>query len=139
MTPNQPALAQARLCEPGTDRRSSALQSFITGAYDTFQLVESAGSSTGVQVNLTLLGIRFLVGRPIDDMTNRALAPEVECLREDDFRLRVQHVGERFFFTLRHIRPMTRKHAVGHSSEQNRRGTRTRRRRNSDRPASKRE
>lgn len=65
-----------RLCEPGTDRRSSALQSFITGAYDTFQLVESAGSSTGVQVNLTLLGIRLLVGRPIDDMTNRALAPE---------------------------------------------------------------
>jgi hypothetical protein len=38
----------------------------------------------------------------------------------NDFRLRVQLVGERFFFTLRHIRPMPRKHSVGHSSEQNR-------------------
>lgn len=65
-----------QLFAPGTARRSSALRSFITGAYDTFQLVESAGSSGGVQVNFTLLGIRLLIGRPIEDMTNRALAPE---------------------------------------------------------------
>lgn len=61
---------------PGTTTRSTAMRSFITGAYDTFQLVESAGSSGGVQVNLTLLGIRMLVGRPIEDLTNRAVAPE---------------------------------------------------------------
>jgi len=65
-----------QLFTPGTARRSSALRSFITGAYDTYQLVESAGSSGGVQVNFSLLGIRVLVGRPIEDMTNRALAPE---------------------------------------------------------------
>jgi AraC-like DNA-binding protein len=29
-----------------------------------------------VQVNFTLLGLRLLVGRPIADMTNRAIAPE---------------------------------------------------------------
>ena len=65
-----------QLFTPGTTRRSSALRSFITGAYDTYQLVESAGSSGGVQVNFTLMGIRLLVGRPIEAMTNHALAPE---------------------------------------------------------------
>jgi len=65
-----------QLFTPGTARRASALRSFVTGAYDTYQLVESAGSSGGVQVNFTLLGMRRLVGRPIEDMTNRALAPE---------------------------------------------------------------
>lgn len=64
-----------QLFAPGTTTRSTAMRSFITGAYDTFQLVESAGSSGGVQVNLTLLGIRMLVGRPIEDLTNRAVAP----------------------------------------------------------------
>ena len=61
---------------PGGARRDRDLTSFITGAYDTYQLVESVGASSGVQVNFTLLGIRLLVGRPIEDMTNRALAPE---------------------------------------------------------------
>jgi AraC-like DNA-binding protein len=64
------------LFAPGGSRRDVALASFITGAYDTYQLVESVGSTSGVQVNFTLLGIRLLVGRPIEDMKNRALAPE---------------------------------------------------------------
>jgi AraC-like DNA-binding protein len=68
--------APFRLFAPGGERRDRDLASFITGAYDTYQLVESAGASCGVQVNFTLLGIRLLVGRPIQDMTNRALAPE---------------------------------------------------------------
>ncbi|HVQ17263.1 MAG TPA: helix-turn-helix domain-containing protein, partial [Vicinamibacterales bacterium] len=65
-----------RLFAPGESRRAVALGSFITGAYDTYQLVESAGATSGVQVNFTLLGIRLLVGRPIEDMTNGAFAPE---------------------------------------------------------------
>ena len=68
--------APFHLFTPGGVRRDRDLASFITGAYDTYQLVESAGASSGVQVNFTLLGIRLLVGRPIEDMTNRALAPE---------------------------------------------------------------
>jgi AraC-like DNA-binding protein len=68
--------APFHLFAAGGAQRGRDLASFITGAYDTYQLVESAGASSGVQVNFTLLGIRLLVGRPIEDMTNRALAPE---------------------------------------------------------------
>jgi AraC-like DNA-binding protein len=50
--------------------------SFITGAYDTFQVVESCGETHGVQVDFTLLGLRLFVGHPLDDLTNQALAPE---------------------------------------------------------------
>jgi AraC-like DNA-binding protein len=68
--------APFHLFAPGGAHRARDLASFVTGAYDTYQLVESAGASSGVQVNFTLLGIRLLVGRPIEDMTNRAFAPE---------------------------------------------------------------
>ena len=68
--------APFHLFTPGGVRRGRDLASFITGAYDTYQLVESSGASSGVQVNFTLLGLRLLVGRPIEDMTNRALAPQ---------------------------------------------------------------
>ena len=68
--------APFHLFAPGDARRHLNLASFITGAYDTYQLVESVGASSGVQVNFTLLGIRLLVGRPIEDMKNRAFAPE---------------------------------------------------------------
>ena len=68
--------APFRLFAPGDSRRHLDLASFVTGAYDTYQLVESVGASSGVQVNFTLLGIRLLVGRPIEDMKNRAFAPE---------------------------------------------------------------
>lgn len=61
------------LFAPGTTQRSADMRSFITGAYDTYQIVESSGPSKGVQVDLTLLGIRLLVGRPIEDMTNQAI------------------------------------------------------------------
>ena len=60
----------------GASRREAALTSFVTGAYDTYQVVESAGTTSGVQVNFTLLGLRTIVGRPIEDMTNRAFAPD---------------------------------------------------------------
>lgn len=68
--------APFHLFAPGSHRRAADVRSFVTGAYDTYQIVESRGPSSGVQVNLTLLGMRRLVGRPIEDMTNQAFAPE---------------------------------------------------------------
>jgi len=68
--------APFRLFEPGRKDRAFDRTSFVTGAYDTYQVVESAGETCGVQINFTLLGMRLLVGRPIEDMTNRALVPE---------------------------------------------------------------
>jgi AraC-like DNA-binding protein len=68
--------APFRLFKPGDSQRDVDLASFVTGAYDTYQLVESVGATSGVQVNFNLLGIRLVVGRPIEDMKNAALAPE---------------------------------------------------------------
>ena len=68
--------APFRLVRPGRLQGATTFTSFITGAYHTFQLVESCGDTSGVQANFTLLGLRLFVGRPIEDMTNRALAPE---------------------------------------------------------------
>jgi AraC-like DNA-binding protein len=68
--------APFHLFAPGASRREAAFTSFVTGAYDTYQIVESVGTTSGVQVNFSLLGLRTIVGRPIEDMTNRAFAPE---------------------------------------------------------------
>lgn len=65
-----------RLFAPGTTSGAFDRASFVTGAFDTYQVVESVGETRGVQINFTLLGMRLLVGRPIEDMTNSALAPE---------------------------------------------------------------
>lgn len=65
-----------RLFAPGGTSGAFDRVSFVTGAFDTYQVVESAGETHGVQINFTLLGMRLLVGRPIEDMTNSALAPE---------------------------------------------------------------
>lgn len=68
--------APIRLFDLRDPRRHRDVGSFITGAYDTVQLVGSDGPSGGVQVNLSLLGIRRLVGRPLADMKNHALSLE---------------------------------------------------------------
>jgi len=68
--------APYRLFRPGAFADAVTLTSFITGAYDTYQIVESAGATHGVQIDFTLLGMRLFVGRPIEDMTNLALSPE---------------------------------------------------------------
>lgn len=65
--------APIRLYELGDRTRYADVGSFITGAYDASQLVGSAGTSGAVQVNLTLLGIRRIVGRPLADLKNRAI------------------------------------------------------------------
>lgn len=65
-----------RLFDVDNPRRHRDVGSFITGAYDAPQLVGSEGISGGVQINLSLLGIRRLVGRPLADMKNEAVALE---------------------------------------------------------------
>lgn len=66
--------APIRLFDLDDPRRHRDVGSFITGAYDAPQLVGSEGVSGGVQINLSLLGIRRLVGRPLADMKNRAVS-----------------------------------------------------------------
>jgi AraC-like DNA-binding protein len=66
--------APFRLYVPGDTARFDDVGSFVTGAYDRHQLVGSTGPSGGVQVNLTLLGMRRLLGQPLDALTNRAVA-----------------------------------------------------------------
>jgi len=63
----------------------------VTGAYDTWQLVESVGATSGVQINFTLIGMRLMVGRPIEDMKNRAVAAE------DIFGMFAHELTERLF------------------------------------------
>lgn len=65
-----------RLFAPDATSGAVDRVSFVTGAFDTYQVVESVGETQGVQINFTLLGMRLLVGRPIEDMTNCAVAPE---------------------------------------------------------------
>jgi AraC-like DNA-binding protein len=47
--------------------------SFTTGVYDRFVLVRTIGAAGGVQVNLTILGARLILGRPLGDMANLAV------------------------------------------------------------------
>lgn len=68
--------APIRLFDLRDPRRHRDVGSFITGAYDVAQLVGSEGPSGGLQINLSLLGIRRLVGRPLADMKNQAVSLE---------------------------------------------------------------
>jgi AraC-like DNA-binding protein len=64
------------------------LHSFVAGMHDAYALVEAAGPSLGVQVDLSPLGARRLLGVPMGELANRAvplqalLGPETACLEE---------------------------------------------------------
>jgi AraC-like DNA-binding protein len=65
--------APYRLFDPADPARWRDVSSFTTGAYDVSQLVGSVGVTAGLQFNLTLLGARLFLGRPLEDMKNRAV------------------------------------------------------------------
>lgn len=66
--------APIRLFDVEDPTRQTDFTAFVTGAYDTWQLVGAPGPTGGIQVNLTLLGMRRLLGRPLAELHNRAVA-----------------------------------------------------------------
>lgn len=65
-----------RVYDAGDSDRYSDLDSFATGAYDTFVRVRSEGPSGGVQVNFTILGARLFLARPLGDLRNLSISLE---------------------------------------------------------------
>jgi AraC-like DNA-binding protein len=68
--------APVRLYDQQDPSRWIDYGSFSTGAYDTYVLVGSTGPSAGVQVNLSILGARLFLGRPLGELRNRAIELE---------------------------------------------------------------
>ncbi|MDX1999408.1 MAG: helix-turn-helix domain-containing protein [Thermoanaerobaculia bacterium] len=65
-----------RLFDPHDDTRHDDLSGFVTGAYDVTQRVGSSGPTGGVELKLTLLGMRRLLARPLAELRNRAVPLE---------------------------------------------------------------
>src|SRR5262245_27151326 len=68
--------APVRIFDQQDQNRWLDFTSFTTGAFDTYVLVGSAGASGGLQINLSILGARLFLGRPLGELANRVVALE---------------------------------------------------------------
>ena len=68
--------APIRIFDRQNPARWTDFGSFTTGAFDTYVLVGSRGASGGLQINLTILGARLFLGRPLQELANRVIALE---------------------------------------------------------------
>ncbi len=68
--------APIRIFDHERPNRWTDVDSFTTGVYDTFVLVGTAGPSGGLQVDLTILGARLILGRPLRDLANLVVSLE---------------------------------------------------------------
>jgi AraC-like DNA-binding protein len=68
--------APVRLFDIDHPSRWTDYGSFTTGAYDSYVLVGSTGPSGGLQINLSILGARLFLGRPLRELRNRAIELE---------------------------------------------------------------
>lgn len=65
-----------RIFDPADQTRWTDYRSFATGAFDQYALAGTPCSYSCVQVNLTILGMRLFLGRPLGDLCNRVVALE---------------------------------------------------------------
>ena len=72
--------------------RVARVRSFVAGLHDTHCLVESPGTQTGIQLNLTPLGAHLLLGVPMHELRNRVV--ELEDLLGPDANLIVEMLRE---------------------------------------------
>ena len=68
--------SQVRLFDMQDPSRWTDYNSFTTGAYDAHVLVGSTGPSEGLQINMSILGARLFLGRPLRELKNRAVELE---------------------------------------------------------------
>ena len=66
--------APVRIFDQDDETRWTDFMSFMTGAFDTYVLVGSSGPSGGLQINLSILGARLFLSRPLGELTNRVVS-----------------------------------------------------------------
>jgi AraC-like DNA-binding protein len=80
------------VASPADGYGPSRYRGFVAGMHDAFALVEAAGPSFGVQVDLSPLGARRLLGVPMHELTNRIVA--LEDLLGRDARLLTERLAD---------------------------------------------
>jgi AraC-like DNA-binding protein len=101
--------APVRIFDQQDPHRWTDFASFTTGAFDTYVLVGSSGPSGGLQINLSILGARFFLARPLAELTNRVVALEdllgVSAERFADQLRDARSWDQRFDIADRELRP----------------------------------